>query len=210
MNGQRWLVRYTLHERLCHWLAGFTYIYLLVSGLALYTPYFYWLAAVLGGGPTARFWHPWVGVLFTIGMLWMHDMWRTQMRTTPADLEWRKDVGKYIRNEDEELPPVDRFNPGQKQFYWVMLGGAIALMLSGMVMWFPEYVPREIRFLRSMAVFIHEVAALLTIGAFIIHVYMGVFVVPNGFRGIVTGTVTAEWARRHHRLWYERVAAPRE
>lgn len=199
------IVRYTLEERLNHWLAGITYVYLLLSGLALFTPYFYWMAALLGGGPTARFWHPWVGLLFAIAVLWMHRIWRHEMRTTNADRAWNREVKKYIENRDEELPPVGRFNPGQKQFYWVMLFGMILLLLSGIVMWIPEYIPGNVNVLRSGAIIIHEIAALITIGAFIIHVYMGLFVVPGGFRAIVHGYVSRGWAKAHHRLWYDRV-----
>jgi formate dehydrogenase subunit gamma len=54
-------------------------------------------------------------------------------------------------------------------------------------------------------VIVHEIAALITIGAFIIHVYMGVFVVPGGLRAIVHGYVSRAWAKAHHPLWYERV-----
>ena len=55
MNSDQ-VVRYTLRERVCHWLAGLSYVYVLLSGLAFYSPYLYFLAALLGGGPTARFW----------------------------------------------------------------------------------------------------------------------------------------------------------
>jgi formate dehydrogenase subunit gamma len=195
------IVRYTLQERVMHWLAGFTYLYLLISGLAFYAPQLYWLATLLGGGPTARFWHPWTGLAFTLVMLWMHAAWRRDMRITEVDRQWSRQLRKYIENKDEEVPPADRFNAGQKQFYWIMLGGAVFLLLSGFVMWFPEYSPRS---LRPVAVLIHEVAALITIGAFIIHVYMGLFMVPGGFQAIVRGFVSPLWARTHHRLWYER------
>src|SRR5438874_1176987 len=47
------VVRYTLSERVMHWLAGFSYLYLLMSGLAFYAPQLYWLAAILGGGDHA-------------------------------------------------------------------------------------------------------------------------------------------------------------
>jgi formate dehydrogenase subunit gamma len=200
------VVRYTFRERIMHWLAGFTYLYLLISGLAFFAPHLYWLAAILGGGPTARFWHPWVGLAFTIAMVWMHQMWRTQMRITETDRAWSRAVRKYIENRDEEVPPSDRFNAGQKQFYWMMAISTILLLLSGLVMWFPEYVPWGLRGFRYAAVFIHEVAALITIGAFIIHVYMGLFMVPGGFRAIVQGYVSPQWARMHHRLWFNRVA----
>ena len=199
------IVRYTLRERVMHWLAGLSYLYLLLTGLALFSPHLYWLAAVLGGGPTIRFWHPWVGVLFAIAIIWMDWMWRGEMQTTDADREWNRHVEAYIENHDAEVPPVGRFNPGQKQFYWVMLFGMILLLITGIVMWFPEYVPWSVRELRSVAVVLHEIGALITIGAFIIHVYMGLFVVPGGFRAIVHGYVSRGWAKTHHRLWYDRI-----
>ena len=200
------VTRYTFHERMNHWFSGLTYVYLLLSGLALYSPYLYWLAALLGGGPTVRFWHPWIGLLFAVAVIWMHAIWRGEMRTTPEDLAWRRDVKYYIENQDEKMPPADRFNPGQKQFYWVMFFGMIFLLLSGIVMWIPEYLPGGWRALRPWAIMVHEIAALITIGAFIIHVYMGVFVVPGGLRAIVHGYVSRGWARAHHRLWYDRIA----
>jgi formate dehydrogenase subunit gamma len=201
MNGEP-VIRYTFQERLNHWVAGLTYLYLLFSGLAFYSPYLYWFAAVLGGGPTTRFWHPWIGLLFSIAVLWMHAIWRAEMRTTSADLLWRREVKKYIENRDDEMPPADRFNPGQKQFYWAMFYGMILLLLSGIAMWIPEYLPRG---LRPIAVILHEIGALITSGAFIIHVYMGLFVVPGGFRAIVHGYVSQGWAKAHHRLWYDRI-----
>ncbi len=196
------VVRYTLRERVMHWLAGFSYLYLLATGLALFSPLMYWLAVVLGGGPTVRFWHPWIGLVFCAAMVWMHAVWRDPMRATAADREWNRKVRLYIENRDQELPPVGRFNPGQKQFYWVMLFGTALLLISGLVMWFPEYVPFSIRWLRPVAVILHEIAALITIGAFIIHVYMGLFAVPGGLRAIVHGPVSRAWAKTHHRLWY--------
>ena len=196
------IVRYTFRERVMHWLAGFTYLYLLISGLAFFAPQLYWMAATLGGGASARFWHPWVGLAFTIAMVWMHQTWRADMRITETDRRWTRAIRNYIENKDEEVPPSDRFNAGQKQFYWVMFISTILLLLSGLAMWFPEYLPPG---LRPAAVVIHEVAALVTIGAFIIHVYMGLFMVPRGFTAIVHGYVPAQWARMHHRLWFNRI-----
>ena len=200
------IVRYTLRERVMHWLAGFSYMYLLATGLALLSPHLYWIAAVLGGGPTIRFWHPWIGLVYTAAMVWMDVVWHNDMRTTDADREWNRKVKLYIENRDDEMPPIGRFNPGQKQFFWVMLFGTILLLITGIVMWFPEYIPRDVRGLRAVAVVLHEIGALITIGAFIIHVYMGVFVVPGGFRAIVHGYVSRGWAKTHHRLWYNQIS----
>ncbi len=199
------VLRYSLKERLNHWTASLTYVYLMLTGLALFTPHLYWIAAILGGGPTIRYWHPWVGLLFVAAVIWMDIIWRADMRPGENDREWSRNVRKYVENRDEELPPVGRFNPGQKQFYWAMFYGMILLLVSGIIMWIPEYVPWSVGVLRPIAVILHEIAALVTIGAFIIHVYMGVFVVPGGLRAIVHGYVSRGWAKTHHRLWYERV-----
>ena len=56
-----------------------------------------------------------------------------------------------------------------------------------------------------MVIVLHEGAALITIGAFIIHVYMGVFMVPGSVHAMVSGYVSRDWARTHHRLWYDQV-----
>ena len=200
------IVRYTLRERVMHWFAGLSYLYLMATGLALFSPHLYWIAAVLGGGPTIRFWHPWIGLVFMGAVLWMDVMWRDQMRTTEADREWNRKVKLYIENRDRDVPPVGRFNPGQKQFYWVMLFATILLLLTGVIMWIPEYLPYGLRGLRGVAVVLHEIAALITIGAFIIHVYMGLFVVPGGFRAIIHGYVSRGWAKTHHRLWYNQIS----
>jgi formate dehydrogenase subunit gamma len=199
------IVRYSYSERLCHWLSGLSYLYCLISGLALFTPYLYWLAALLGGGPTARFWHPWAGLVFVIAILWMHTIWRRDMSLVAVDRQWLKSIKNYVTNRDDLLPRQGRFNAGQKQFYWIMYYGAIVLLISGLVMWFPEIFSLQFNWVRGLAILIHVCAALVTIGAFIIHVYMGVFVVPGGFGGITSGYVSRRWARAHHPLWYEEV-----
>jgi formate dehydrogenase subunit gamma len=199
--------RYTLAERTIHWLTALSYIYVLLTGLAFYSPHLYWLAVVLGGGPTSRFWHPWVGLVFLAGILWMLQAWRADMRITAVDRRWGQAMEHYIRNEDEMLPPEDRFNLGQKYFFWVMLWAGLILLVSGAVLWFPERIPWSLRGLRYAAILLHVSAALISIGAFIIHVYMGTAMVRGGFTSIIRGVVTPAWARMHHRLWYERVMA---
>lgn len=203
------ILRYSFGERVMHWIAGLSYVYMLATGLAFWSPYLFWIADIVGGAPTARFWHPWIGLLWFIAVLWMFTAWRGDMRTTNADREWAKHIGDYIRNEDENLPPIGRFNIGQKQFFWIMFYAGIALLLSGVAMWFVNDIPWDLRWIRYLAVLVHVVAALLTIGAFIIHVYMGTAMVRGGFTSIIRGEVSGAWARMHHRLWYEQIQAAR-
>lgn len=206
--------RYSYGERLMHWLTALTYTYCLATGLAFYTPHLFWIALVLGGGSTSRFWHPFIGVAFLAVAFWMHHTWRRDMAITETDKRWLGRVNDYITNEDAILPLQERFNAGQKLFYWLMYYGALWLLLSGLVIWFPEYIPFGIAWLRSLAILIHEIAALLTIGGFIIHVYMSVFLVPGSVSAMTGGSVPKAWAKAHHRLWYLRMtggeAAPKE
>jgi formate dehydrogenase subunit gamma len=198
--------RYTYRERMCHWITSLVYVYCLGTGLAFYTPYLFWIAVALGGGPTSRFWHPMVGLAFFAAQMWMHHLWSSDMRVTAVDREWLEKAEEYATNHDENVPPQERFNAGQKIYYWAMFYGAFFLLASGLVMWFPEYVPAVLRSIRGFVILVHEGAALLTIGAVIIHVYMSVFVVPGSVSAMVHGNVSNSWARTHHRLWYDRVA----
>lgn len=204
LSGGR-IMRYTLAERVIHWIAGLTYVYELLTGLAFYSPHLFWIAVLLGGGPTSRYWHPWIGVLFSAVLFRMLRIWLSDMRITAPDRAWAKAMRRYIRNEDEDLPPIERFNIGQKYFFWIMLYAGIVLLVTGVALWFPERIPWSLRGLRYAAVLLHVSAALVSIGAFIIHVYMGTAMVRGGFTSIIRGEVSPAWAKMHHRLWYNRV-----
>src|SRR5215831_16922278 len=115
------MIRYTLTELVIHWIAALTYAYVLLTGLAFYSPHLYWIATILGGPATSRFWHPWLALVFLGSLIWMFQAWRSDMQITEVDRRWGNRMAFYVRNEDTELPPIDRFNLGQKYFFWGML-----------------------------------------------------------------------------------------
>jgi formate dehydrogenase subunit gamma len=200
--GRR-VVRYSLSERVVHSAAATSYVYLLLTGLAFWTPGLYWIAVVLGGGYVSRLVHPWVGLVFAAVVAGMFVMWRRDMRTTAADRVWRRSMAAYIRNDDANVPAAGRFNFGQKQLFWVMVLGGAALLVSGVVLWVPQTVPYSQRWLLEAAVLLHAVSALVTIAGFIVHLYMGLAVVPGGLHAILHGDVSEAWARHHHRAWFD-------
>ena len=195
------ILRYSFRERLMHSLSAVSYIYLLLTGLAFWTPALYWLAIVLGGGYLSRVLHPWVGLVFTVAICWMVGVWRRDMHVTDADRAWGRAMRHYMRNEDDLVPAAGRFNLGQKQFFWLMVISGVALLVSGLVMWFVGAVPGRLALIRQIAVLVHAIAALITIGGIIVHIYMGLAVVPGGLHAIVHGDVSEQWARHHHGLW---------
>jgi formate dehydrogenase subunit gamma len=201
--------RYNFAERAYHWINAIAYTYLMLTGLAIFTPLAYWLAYVLGGPATIRYWHPWVGLIYLATIFWMHRMWKRDMQKIPEDERWNKNIRAYAENRDELMPPQGRFNAGQKQFWWVMLYCTFILLITGIIMWIPEKMPRELHWVLPITVFIHSVTALITIAAFIIHVYMSVWVTPGSMKAMVEGHVSTGWARTHHRLWYEKITGRR-
>ncbi|HXA50794.1 MAG TPA: hypothetical protein VNV86_10840, partial [Candidatus Acidoferrum sp.] len=62
-----------------------------------------------------------------------------------------------------------------------------------------------LRFLRLISVIVHPAAALITIGLFIIHVYMGTAMEPGALESMTRGYVSAKWAQRFHGVWYEQI-----
>jgi len=199
------VLRYDFSERAAHWINALAYSYCLFTGLALFTPYLFWLAYVFGGAPTIRFWHPWVGLVYTVTILWMQAKWKADMVAIPQDKEWNKSIRYYVENQDDKVPPQGRFNAGQKQFWWVMFWCTLILLITGTVMWFPEKMPRNLHFLLTLSVFIHSATALITIAAFIIHVYMSIWMTPGSMKAMIEGHVSVRWARAHHRLWYDKI-----
>jgi formate dehydrogenase subunit gamma len=199
------ILRYTFTERLTHWFAGFSYLYLLLTGLAFWSPWCFWIAVMLGGGQASRMLHPWVGLIFVGAVIHMFQLWAPQMRHTAEDTEWWRNVRYYSTNQDDKMPPAGRYNAGQKFLFWGFFWCAILLLLSGVVLWFPAYIPWNLRFLRYLAVLIHPPAALITIGLFLIHIYMGVFAERGAFGSVIRGDVSLEFAKRYHPGWYEEI-----
>lgn len=202
-NGR--VLRYNFHERLWHWAAGISYLYLLLTGLAFWTPWLFWLAVVLGGGTISRMLHPWAGLIFALAVLKMYAMWGAQMRKAPADKAWWDAVPHYVRNEDEHVPSADRFNPGQKLLFWGFFIFGLILLVTGLVLWFPQYIPWSLRWVRLISVILHPIAALFTIALFMIHVYMGTAAERGAFRSVIRGDVSRAWVQKHHRAWYDQL-----
>ncbi|MBA0088902.1 MAG: formate dehydrogenase subunit gamma, partial [Acidobacteria bacterium Pan2503] len=171
-------------------------------------------AAILGGGQVSRMLHPWAGLIFVGAVLYMYGMWAGQMRHTDVDRAWWKAVRYYSTNQDDKMPPAGRYNAGQKFLFWGFFWGGILLLLSGVVLWFPEYLSWNLRFLRYLAVIVHPAAALLTIGLFMIHLYMGLFAERGAFGSVIRGDVSIAFAKRYHPGWYQEItrqaAAPRK
>ena len=198
------LLRHPVYTRILHWAVAISFILSLLSGFAIYSPWLYrWLTPLFGGGSMARLLHPWFGLVFTLVFFFQFLNWFVPMQWTGADRRWIKRLRAYVSNR-EKLEPDETgfFNGGQKLYFWAIAITAIFFLITGIVLWFDDVLPR---WLVAVSYVIHDIAALVMLGGFIIHIYEGTAAQPGTFRSMVNGTVTQKWAWTHHPAWYRAV-----
>lgn len=195
--------RYSRGERINHWIVAICFLLLAASGLALFHPSFWPLAYLLGGGVWARILHPIIGLVMFACFVLMAMRYSNDNRIRSYDREWRKHMSDFINNRDHNLPPIDKYNIGQKQLFWVMVWTMVLLLLSGLPLWRSQWnLPVEL--VRISAV-VHSISAFVLIIGIIVHIYAGVFWVRGTLRAMTRGTVSHAWAKHHHPLWYRRI-----
>jgi formate dehydrogenase subunit gamma len=157
----------------------------------------------MGGGEATRWGHPAGGMVFAAVLGAMFRQWAGQMRLDAEDRLWLRRAHHYAVHREEGLPEAGRFNAGQKVLFWWQSLAAVLLFASGIVLWLPESMPRA---LRLAAILVHPLAAVASLGAIIVHIYMGTAAVPEAFRGMIQGWVRPGWAASHHPKWYREIS----
>ncbi|HKR15285.1 MAG TPA: formate dehydrogenase subunit gamma [Pyrinomonadaceae bacterium] len=205
------LLRHPVYTRVLHWSVAITFILALLSGFAIYSPWLYrWLTPLFGGGAMTRLLHPWFGLVFNILFFFQFVNWFIPMSWTKSDSRWMKRIKGYVTNREPVEPrETGFFNAGQKLYFWAIVICAVVFLVTGILMWFDNLVARWIV---AVSYVLHDIAALVMLGGFIIHIYEGTAAQPGTFRSMVDGTVTKEWAWTHHPGWYAKATGrdPRE
>jgi len=198
------LLRHPTYTRLLHWGVAIFFLLSLVSGFAIYSPWlFHPLTALFGGGPMTRLLHPWFSLAFVVVFALQILNWFGPMTWTAADRRWMGRLREYVSNADAVEPEyVDFFNAGQKIYFWAIVASALVFFVSGIPMWFPRSFGRTIV---SIGYVLHDVAALVMLVGFIVHIYEGTAAQPGTFQSMTRGTVDKRWAWTHHPAWYRRV-----
>jgi formate dehydrogenase subunit gamma len=205
------LLRHPVYTRFLHWSVAIFFILSLLSGFAVYSPWlFRWLSPLFGGGARTRLLHPWFGVLFEVFFLFQFVNWFAPMAWTRADSKFLRRIKEYATNQyDIEPEDTGFFNGGQKMYFWIIAISGVLFLLTGLLMWFDNIVPRVVVVVSYL---VHDLAALVMLGGFIIHIYEGTAHQPGTFNSMIDGTVTKKWAWTHHPGWYRAVTGrdPRE
>ena len=208
-HSSRLIRRYAPLERLNHWLTAVTFIVLALSGLALFHPSMFWFSLFFGGPVWTRILHPYIGVLMFVSFsglalkFWRHNL------ITRNDFIWLERITDVVRNREDRLPEVDRYNAGQKLLFWTMIATIPTLLVTGVIIWrpwFAGYFPIDAV---RIAALLHAVCAFVMISGIIVHIYAAIWI-KGTVGAMVRGTVTPGWARKHHPGWYRRIRSGEE
>ena len=201
---KRYLHRHSGVTRFNHWIMVILFGLAGFSGLALFHPNLFPLTGIFGGPQWTRIVHPYFGIGVFIAFLFMlARYWRDNL-PTKDDAEWIRHSGDMLKGNQTAMPPVGKYNAGQKGVFWGIFLCLIVLMVTGVLFWqawFANSVPIP---LQRLAVVLHALAAFVISLLVVIHIYAALWV-KGTIRGMTQGTVSAGWAKQHHYLWYKKV-----
>lgn len=205
--SRRLIRRYRDSTRINHWTVALLFLAAGLSGLAIFHPALFPLSLLFGGGTWTRILHPFFGLLMVLGFAILFAQVARENLWSRLDTQWLKAAPRFVKSGDEDvLPPVGKYNAGQKLVVWTFVVCLALLLLTGFVFWQPWFAHLFPIGLRRIAVVVHAAAAVLLILAVIAHVYAAIWI-EGSIHAMARGTVTDEWARQHHPLWHREVTA---
>ncbi len=193
----RYVVRFTLTERLLHWVHAIAFFALLATGLTLYLPA---LTDAVGRRELIQSVHFYTGIgwataLVLIIVLGNH---RALIRTAREIDMFDRDDARFLRGRLES--PQGRFNAGQKINAIVTAAFAILFFASGLLLWFGE---RNTSLRLAGTIYLHDVLMFTSMVIVAGHLYLAFInrATRPALRGMVLGTVREDWAASHHAKW---------
>lgn len=138
-------------------------------------------------------------VFFALGLAAIAIRWAEDCRFLLCDWEWAKKFGGYL-GTDQDVP-ADRFNGGQKAFFWAIAVLGILIILSALAMMFPLFSIQ----MHQVFYLVHRYCSLFATMFVIMHIYFGTIANPGTWQAIFSGYVSFHWAKHHHQLWWKRL-----
>ena len=193
----RYVERFTLTERLMHWIHAVAFFALLATGLILYLPA---LSNAVGRRELIQSVHFYTGIgwataLLLIAVLGNH---RALMRTAREIDIFDSDDARFLRGRLDS--PQGRFNAGQKINAIVTAAFAALFFASGLLLWFGE---RNTTLRLAGTIYLHDALMFTSVVIVAGHLYLALInpATRPALRGMVLGTVREDWAASHHAKW---------
>ncbi|HEX9007288.1 MAG TPA: cytochrome b/b6 domain-containing protein [Bacteroidota bacterium] len=221
----RHFTRFSLFQRIQHWLLLGSFLLLALTGLPMRFPALQWLGALYtlcGGLQTARTIHriaaivmildgvihlAYLGTLLVKHKFHVRQAW--PMIPTAKDARDWWETSLYYVGLRKELPRYDRFNFREKFDYFAVFWGLPVMMFSGLVLWFPVYFGNILPDLAlGLASIAHSDEAVLAISAIVVWHFYNVHYNPDKFPMSWVwwhGKISEEEIQQEHPLEYERL-----
>ena len=196
----RYVRRFSRTERTFHWVNAAFFLTLLATGLVLYLPS---LEVAVGRRALVKDIHFWTGVAWPIALavVALAGDTRGVLRTAGEIDRFDRDDVRWLARR--RPAPQGRFNAGQKINATLTSAFTILFVVSGLLLWFGE---RDTRFRFASTVVLHDGLAFAAFALLVGHLYLAVIhpATRHALRGVTLGTVSEEWASRHHSKWRPR------
>ncbi|HVO14118.1 MAG TPA: formate dehydrogenase subunit gamma [Alphaproteobacteria bacterium] len=195
--------RFNGFERFSHWLTATSFVVLALTGLNITFGKLLLLPLI---GPSAfsrlselgKFTHDFTSFAFVVGLVLIVALWLEDNFIGKVDVIWLRQGGGFVGGKH---PPAGRFNAGEKLVFWLVVAAGLGVAVSGYLLLFPFYVTNIAGM--QIAQVAHSAIAVLFIALIIGHIYIGTLGMEGAFEAMGTGSVDLNWAKQHHRLWYE-------
>ena len=211
-TGRR-IERFTPFERASHWANAVAFVILGISGIVMAFGKFFLLPVIgqtLFGYLTyiLKNLHNFAGPLFAVSLVIMIVGYARDNLPQRGDAGWLMRLGGFFGGKHAEEPPSNRFNAGEKLMFW---GGVLVLglVVVGSGIYLDKLLPNLVYDRQGMQIahMIHAVAAVLMMAMFLGHIYLGTLGMRGAYSAMKTGYVDEEWAKEHHRYWYDDIKA---
>jgi len=155
------------------------------------------IASVFGGFDTMKDVHNWGGVVFSLSLLYSTKHYLADaFEYDSDDLQWFKVAGGYLSHK-VKVPPMGKYNPGQKLYYLAILGCGLAIGLSGFGIW----LMKDNSTIMLLSHLVHNIAFCVFAIAAPVHIYLSTLANPGTFQIMVTGSLPLELARKRYPKW---------
>jgi formate dehydrogenase subunit gamma len=199
------ILRFTLNQRVAHWSTAILFVLLAITGLLLLFGRKF-LIPVFGAegfsslAIVAKTLHDYLGPLFMFSLTVLFILFvRDNIPSPKIDLQWLMKGGGLFGKHASS----DRYNAGEKGWFWIASLVGLAVIISGMVLDFPIF--GQSRDTMEFYHLVHSIGAVILIVTSFGHIYMGTAALEGTFEVMKTGYCDSNWAKEHHDLWYEKI-----
>jgi formate dehydrogenase subunit gamma len=183
-----------------HWILAGSCILLMITGFA-FLFHITFIASIFGGFNGMKTVHNWLGIVFGLSLLYsMSHYLKDALEYDEDDVQWFKVAGGYLSHK-VKVPPMGKYNPGQKLYYLAIVAAGIAIALSGFGMW----LMKGNTTVMLISHLVHNVAFCIFAIAVPVHIYLGTLANPGTFQIMVNGMVPLNLAKKRYPKWMKAV-----